>query len=190
MRKAMNNIATSVEPRFNFINTKFEGLYVVERSPISDSRGYFERAFCHEEFSNYGDSSTVQINRSFTIDPGVIRGMHFQKSPYAEQKIVTCLAGKIFDVVIDTREESLTYRQWFGIELSAERPLSVLIPAGFAHGFQTLSENCLVEYFVNAPFTPNAENGINAMDPKIAISWPLPCSGMSDKDRKIPFLEN
>ena len=190
MRHAMNKIETFPASRFKFITTKFEGLYLLERSQINDNRGYFERAFCRDEFRNFSDVSTAQINRSFTNKAGVIRGMHFQTAPYAEQKIVTCLAGKIFDVVIDFREDSLTYLQWQGFELSAERPFSLVIPAGFAHGFQTLSQECLVEYFVNVPFTPSAERGVNAMDPTLAIEWPLPCTGISDKDQSIPFLQS
>ena len=190
MRQIMNKITTFSASRFKFITTKFEGLYLLERFPIKDSRGYFERAFCRDEFGNFSDVSTAQINRSFTNKAGVIRGMHFQIPPYAEQKIVTCLAGKIFDVVIDIREDSLTYLQWQGFELSAESPFSLLIPAGFAHGFQTLSQDCLVEYFVNVPFTPRAEQGVNAMDPKLSIKWPLPCAEMSDKDKNILFLQS
>jgi dTDP-4-dehydrorhamnose 3,5-epimerase len=190
MRQVMNKVTNFSESRFKFITTKFEGLYLLERSPIKDSRGYFERAFCRDEFGNFSDVSTAQINRSFTNKAGIIRGMHFQTPPYAEQKIITCLAGKIFDVVIDVRQDSLTYLQWQGFELSAELPLSLIIPAGFAHGFQALSQDSLVEYFVNMPFTPGAEQGINAMDPKLSIEWPLSCEGMSDKDKNIPFLQS
>ena len=186
----MNKVTTISTSRFKFLTTKFEGLYLLERSPTRDSRGYFERAFCRDEFDNFSDVSTAQINRSFTNRAGIIRGMHFQNPPFAEQKIITCLTGKIFDVVIDIRKNSPTYLHWQGFELSAENPFSLLIPAGFAHGFQTLSQNCLVEYFVNMPFTPDAEQGINAMDPKLTIDWPLPCAGISDKDKNIPFLQS
>ena len=119
---------------------------------------------------------------------GVVRGMHYQIDEHAEQKIITCLAGRIFDVAVDLRETSPTYLQWFGIELSPERPISLVIPRGFAHGYQSLEDNSLIQYLVSTPFEPAAERGLHPFDPTIGIEWPLPCSGISDKDAQRPFL--
>lgn len=176
-------------PRFKFTQTFLQGLYVVERCPIVDKRGYFERAYCEDEFSKFGLISTAQINRSFTHEAGIIRGMHYQAAPNSEQKIITCLSGEIFDVAVDVREKSPTFGQWFGIVLSARNAISLLIPPGFAHGYQTLVPDTHIEYFVSSPFAPDSEAGINPKDPTIAISWPLPCSGMSEKDRCLPLIE-
>jgi len=167
--------------------TKIEGVYVLDLEPRADSRGYFARVFAKEELAKQGVSyDIVHINRSLTIDKGTIRGLHYQKSPKEEDKIVQCLTGSIFDVALDLREDSKTYGQWVGEILSAENKKMLLIPKGFAHGFQTLEENALVEYFVTEYYAPECEIGIRWNDPFHKIAWPIQEAQVSEKDGKWP----
>ncbi|BBO19560.1 dTDP-4-dehydrorhamnose 3,5-epimerase [Candidatus Desulfobacillus denitrificans] len=175
--------------RFDVIDTPLAGLKVVQRKPIRDARGYFSRFFCAEEFRQAGLNSRIaQINHSHSKIAGTVRGMHYQLPPHAETKFVSCIRGEIFDVAVDLRRNSPTFLQWHGEILSAENQRSLLIPEGFAHGFQTLTEDCELLYLVSAAYAPTAEGGVNALDPMLKIEWPLPVTEMSEKDRSVLFL--
>lgn len=172
--------------RFTSIPTALQDLTVIERQRLGDNRGYFSRFFCADEISAFGQ--VAQINHTMTQAKGVIRGLHFQRAPHAETKFVSCLRGAIFDVAVDLRPESPTYLQWHGEILTEENARSLLIPAGFAHGFQTLSENCELIYVHDMPHAPEAEGGAHPLDPKLNIAWPLPVSQMSVRDSNFAML--
>ncbi len=175
--------------RFVDHETPLADLYVVERMRLADDRGYFSRLFCEDELGAlWPRGSAVQINESWTTGRGVVRGLHYQAAPHEEMKFVTCLSGRIFDVAVDVRPWSPTYLRWHGEELSAENMRSMLVPPGFAHGFQTLSEACLLLYLIDTPYAPAFEGGVNPLDPTLGIEWPLPISLLSDRDRNLPTL--
>ena len=175
--------------RFDIIDTPQAGLKIVQRKPIRDSRGFFSRFFCAEEFRQAGLGSTIaQINHSYSKNAGTVRGMHFQMPPHAERKFISCIRGKVFDVAVDLRKGSPTFLKWHGEVLSEENQRSLLIPEGFAHGFQALTADCELLYLVSAAYAPASEGGVNAQDPLLKIEWPLPITEMSDKDRNTPFL--
>ena len=175
--------------RFTVQASKLAGLQVIIRQPIVDARGWFERAYCADTFADLGMVKTIsQINRSFTSQKGSVRGMHFQTAPFAETKFVSCLKGEVFDVAVDLRANSPTFLQWHGEILSASNQRSLLIPEGFAHGFQTLSADCEMLYLHTAIFDHASASGINPLDPKLAIAWPLPVTKMSEGDRDRPIL--
>ena len=173
-----------------FIETKLKGCYQIEVIPHKDSRGWFSRTYCKNEFReiNY-NKEWVQLNQSFTKEKAVIRGMHFQLPPFTETKLVRCISGSVYDVAIDLRKASPTFLQWFGVEISAENKKMILIPDGFAHGFQTLTNNCELIYHHTNFYTPDAEGGIRYNDPIIGIKWPLQVSDISEKDSKYVFLK-
>lgn len=174
-----------------FTPTNLQGCFVVTISPISDNRGWFGRYFCSDEFANIGHTKEwLQLNHSFTEKKGTIRGMHFQKPPHQEVKLVRCIHGIIFDVVIDLRKESSTFLHWFSIELSAENRKMIYIPEGFAHGFQTLSDKCELLYHHSAQYQPGSEGGIKYDDPLVNIKWPMPLSNISDRDISYELLDN
>lgn len=174
-----------------FKKTKIEGVFIIEPELKKDSRGYFARIFAKEELKKSGVSfSIVHINRSLSKDKGVIRGLHFQKYPKAEDKIIQCLQGKIFDVALDIRKDSKTYGQWVGEILSVENKKMLLLPKGCAHGFQTLEEDSLIEYFVTQYYSPKCENGIRYNDPAFGIKWPIKNAILSEKDRNWPNFTN
>jgi dTDP-4-dehydrorhamnose 3,5-epimerase len=171
--------------------TPLDGLMIIQRKPISDERGLFERLFCADELAAAKiQMSIVQANRSVTARKGAVRGMHFQHPPHAEMKLVSCLAGKVFDVAVDLRRGSPTFLHWHAEELSAENHKSLLIPAGFAHGLQTLVDGCKLLYFHSAAYAAAAEAGIHPTDPRVGITWPLPIAEMSARDRSHPALAN
>jgi dTDP-4-dehydrorhamnose 3,5-epimerase len=175
--------------RFLVQPSKLAGLHVVVRQPIVDSRGWFERAYCFDSFAELGLNKTIsQINRSFTLKKGSVRGMHFQTAPFMETKIVSCILGEVFDVAVDLRTGSATFLQWHGEILSAKNNRSLLIPDGFAHGFQTLTDDCEMLYLHTQKFESQAASGINPLDPKLTIQWPLPVNEMSDGDRHRPMM--
>src|SRR5438034_3307954 len=157
-----------------YTSTKIEGVYLIQPKLISDDRGYFTRIFCKNELKDQNISYPIaQINRSFTKDIGMIRGMHYQKSPKGEDKIVQCLQGAIFDVALDLRKNSKTFGQWVGETLTAENMTMLLVPKGFAHGFQILEKNTTVQYFVSQFYAPKYENGIRWNDLFFNITWPI-----------------
>lgn len=170
--------------------TPIDGLLRVERSRRGDSRGTFSRFFDEASFAQAGwPGPVVHMNHTLTEELGTIRGLHFQHAPHAEWKYVSCLAGAVFDVAVDLRAESTSYGAWFGVTLSAENGHSLLIPAGFAHGFQTLVPRCELIYLHSAAYAPTAEDGVDALDPTLGISWPLPGSTRSARDVTLPRLD-
>ena len=175
--------------RLDFIDTPLTGLMVIQRNPIEDARGFLSRLYSNEEFSYAGASNPIaQINHSYTRMKGAVRGLHYQIPPFSETKIVNCLKGEIFDVAVDLRRDSSTFLHWHGEKLSASNNRSLLIPEGFAHGFQTLSENCELIYFHTAPYVQDAEAGLNVADTVLGINWPLPITEISDKDHSYPMI--
>lgn len=176
---------------FNIISTPLSGLKVVQRKVTKDHRGFFSRLYCDEEFRAFGvDKSIVQVNHSLTRKIGAVRGLHFQYPPHAEIKLVNCLKGEIWDVAVDLRSGSPTYLQWYGEILSATNNKSLLIPEGFAHGFQALSEDCELIYFHTAAYQAEAEGALNVEDPQLNIEWPLAIADLSQRDRSHPFIEH
>jgi len=173
--------------RFELIATPLAGLVLIQRQPLGDGRGYLERLYCAEELHAIAPGKPiVQINHTLTVKPGVVRGMHFQRPPHAEIKVVSCLRGEVYDVAIDVRENSPTFLQWHAEILSADNHRSLLIPEGFAHGFQTLTENCELLYFHTAAYHPEAEDALNARDPSLAICWPQAICELSSRDAAHP----
>lgn len=167
--------------------TKIEGVFIIELEPREDSRGYFARIFAKEELKKAGiDFSIVHINRSLSREKGVIRGMHYQKAPKGEDKIIQCLSGKIFDVALDLRSDSKTFGQWISEVLTPDNKKMLLLPKGCAHGFQTLEENTVVEYFVTEYYAPDFEDGVRYNDPRFAIEWPIKDAVLSEKDANWP----
>jgi len=180
-----------LDKKLNIINTNFLGLHIVEPNRMKDERGYFQRLFCSNEFAKINlDKPIVNINHSMTQKKGTIRGMHFQYQPYAEIKIVKCIKGAIFDVAIDIRQGSPTFMQSYSIELSDKNNLMLVIPEGFAHGFQSLEENSEIIYFVTNHYSKENESGLNPFDPRLNINWPLECNFISQKDKNSKLLPN
>jgi len=172
-----------------FNETNIKGLYNVELQPFTDNRGFFVRSYCDAALEEAGVIKSIkQINHSFTKKVGSIRGMHYQDSPHAEIKMVRCIAGEIFDVVIDLRKGSDTFLQWHGEYLNAENFKMMIIPEGFAHGFQIMKQNTELLYLHTASYTPEAEIGVLFNDEKIGIKWPLPVTDISDRDLKHEIM--
>lgn len=166
-----------------FSETKLSGAYIIEMEKRGDTRGFFARAYCQHEFADLGLMTTiVQTNVSFSQTKGTLRGMHYQAAPYAEAKLIRCTQGSIFDVIVDLRPASPTYKTWIGVELSAANHRMLYVPEGFAHGFLTLEDEVEVTYQVSQFYTPEAERGARWDDPAFGIEWPLPVSVISDKD--------
>ena len=166
-----------------------EGAFVIEPEPFTDDRGIFARVFCQRELQNIlHGKNIVQINHSLTRQKGAIRGMHFQYPPKAEIKMVKCLRGSVFDVMIDLRSDSSTFLNWHGEILSAENMKMLYIPEGFAHGFQTLEENCELLYLHTEFYSPEHEGSVRYDDPKIEIKWPLEATDISERDKNHPLL--
>lgn len=173
-----------------FIPTSLAGAYLIEPDPIMDERGFFARTYCQNEFAAIGlKANSVQCNISYNKMCGTLRGMHFQRQPNAEAKLVRCTAGAIYDVIIDLRQGSPSYMQWLGYELSAENRKALYIPEGFAHGFQTLADDTEVLYQMFNFFVPESASGVRWNDPAFHIEWPLNVSVMSDKDRTYPDFD-
>lgn len=176
--------------RFTILDTPLRGLKLVARKPMGDHRGYLERLYCVDEFESlFAGKPIAQVNRSLTRKRGSVRGMHFQRPPHAEAKLVTCLAGRVFDVAVDLRRASPTFLHWHGEVLSADNHRSLLIPEGFAHGFQALSEDCQLLYLHSASYQPGHEGGLHPQDPELAIAWPEPVAELSARDAGHPFLD-
>ena len=168
-------------------------VYKIATRRFADSRGWFSESYNAQRFAAAGlDRNWCQDNHSLSRPAGTLRGLHFQRDPQAQAKLVRCLRGRIFDVAVDVRAQSPTFRRWVGLELSAENGLQLLIPAGYAHGFLTLEPDCEVAYKVDAQYAPAAEGGIAWNDPAIAIDWPLPAGLgaplLSDKDADLSSL--
>ena len=177
--------------RFDIVDTPLYGLHIIQRKPFGDRRGYLERLFCSEEFKAFSPGKPiVQINHTLTARSGTVRGMHFQLPPHAETKFVSCLRGEVFDVAVDLRHNSSTFLHWHAELLSADNHKSLVIPEGFAHGFQTLTDDCEMLYLHTATYQPESEGGLNAKDSQLGITWPLPVTLLSNRDAKHPFLGN
>lgn len=175
--------------RFEILDTPIAGLLVLQRRPLGDQRGYLERLFCSEELAHFlAGKGIVQINHTLTARRGTVRGLHFQYPPHAEVKFVSCLRGEVFDVAVDLRQDSPTFLQWHAERLSADNHRSLVIPEGCAHGFQTLTDDCEMLYFHTAAHVPAAEGGLHALDPLLAIAWPLAVEGLSTRDAGHPLL--
>ena len=169
--------------------TPIEGLLVVEALTIADERGSFTRFFCPKGFDELLNGKVIaQVNNSKTDKVGSIRGLHFQQFPALETKFVRCTSGRVFDVAVDLRAKSATFLQWFGIELSAQNKKMLVIPEGFAHGFQVIEQESEMLYLHTEFYKPEHEGGIHFEDKKIAINWPLSCSEISEKDANLPRL--
>ncbi len=170
-----------------FTNTALPGAVIIDIERREDARGYFARTYCAREFEAHGlPTHMVQTNMSLTRQAGTLRGMHYQLAPHAEDKLVRCVRGAIWDAIIDIRPESPTYCAWIGVELSEANGRMLLVPKGFAHGFVTLTDNAEVTYQVSAFYTPESERGLRHDDPAFAIDWPVSVKDSSDKDRSWP----
>jgi len=167
------------------------GAYLIGLEPHADERGFFARAFCAREFAEHGlVERFVQANLSHNPHQGTLRGLHFQRSPHAEAKLVRCTRGVLFDIVVDLRAGSPTYAHWAGAELSADNRRALYVPEGCAHGFQTLSDDTEAFYLVSAFYTPDVEAGLRWDDPRLAIDWPIrPPRLISPKDAAWPTLD-
>ena len=166
-----------------FYETELKGAYIIELEKFEDERGFFTRVWDKKIMQDQGlKSDLVQMSFSFSKKKGTLRGMHFQEEPFREVKIVKCIQGKIFDVIIDLRVESRTYKKWIGIELSADKQKMIYVPEGFAHGFQTLEENTHVLYQMSNWFSPEHEKGIRWDDKDFNIRWPITDLIISKKD--------
>ena len=177
--------------RFDVHETSLAGLKLISRKKIEDQRGFFSRFFCAEEFLSIGLTKNIsQINHTLTKQVGAVRGLHYQRTPHEEIKIVSCLKGEVFDVAVDLRRDSDTFMQWHGEVLSAENSRSLFIPAGFAHGFQALTKNCELIYLHSTPYHQPSEGALNVNDPRLSIQWPLPITELSERDSSHPFIDS
>jgi dTDP-4-dehydrorhamnose 3,5-epimerase len=173
-----------------FSATDLEGVIAIDIEMQHDSRGYFARTICRDEFTSQGlVVDYAQDSTSFNKIRGTLRGLHYQNAPCAETKIVRCVQGAIYDVVVDMRPGSKTYLAWQGFELSASNGKALYVPEGLAHGFQTLTDATVVQYRISAPYAAHAAVGIRFDDPLIAIAWPEPVTAISEKDASWPDLE-
>ena len=166
-----------------------DGLKLITRRRAFDHRGFLSRIFCLTELAEGGWNNPVtQVNHSYTARAGAIRGMHYQRPPHSEMKCVTCIRGEVFDVAVDVRHDSASFLHWHGERLSAEYGGAMLIPEGFAHGFQALTDDVELIYFHSEIFTPDAEEVLNPLDPRLAIEWPLPVTDIASRDSASPML--
>jgi dTDP-4-dehydrorhamnose 3,5-epimerase len=173
-----------------FTPTPLGGSFIIEPQPFVDERGWFARVYCKNEFQQIGHQAEwVQLNHSVSHQIGTVRGMHFQLPPFREIKMVRCIAGAVFDVIVDIRNDSPTFLQWFGTELSAANKKMLYIPEGFAHGFQTLIDNSELIYHHSDFYTPGSEGGLKYDDRFLNIRWPLSVSLLSDRDAGHPYLD-
>ena len=177
--------------RFAVSDLPLEGLKIVERQCIGDNRGYLSRLFCADELAAAGWKKPVaQINHTHTARRGTVRGLHFQRLPHAEVKLVSCIRGEIWDVAVDVRAGSATFLHWHGQRLSADNNRALLIPEGFAHGFQSITDDVELLYCHSATYSANADTGLCPQDARLAITWPLAISELSSRDAGHLLLEN
>lgn len=171
--------------------TPLDGLCEIRHTPVGDARGRFTRLFCEQELALIRPNlHFTQINLSETHGRGTLRGMHYQTPPAAEAKLIRCLHGRVFDVAVDLRAGSPTFLQWHAMELAEDTDRAVFIPEGFAHGFQTLTDEAHLLYMHTAPWTPTCEAGLRHDDPRLAIEWPLPVAEISGRDRGYPLIDD
>lgn len=173
-----------------FTETKLKGAFIIEIDGFQDKRGLFARVFCQREFEAHGlNANVVNTNVSRSVHKATLRGMHFQRQPMAESKLVRCTKGALYDVIIDLRPNSPTYKEWIGVELTEQNYRMLYVPEGFAHGFQTLVEQTEACYQVSQFYAPDHEGGVRWDDPNFDIKWPLAPSVMSEKDQNWPNFE-
>jgi dTDP-4-dehydrorhamnose 3,5-epimerase len=173
-----------------FTELPLGGAYLVEMLPLVDERGFFARAYCAEEFSARGLGAVLrQCSVSYNNRKSTLRGLHYQAAPHEEHKLVRCTAGAVFDVIVDIRPGSPTYRRWYGLELSAENRRSLFIPPGFAHGFMTLSDHSEIYYMISVQHVSESGRGLRWSDPALAIRWPAQPEVISERDAAYPLLD-
>jgi dTDP-4-dehydrorhamnose 3,5-epimerase len=174
-----------------FTKTTVNDAYIVELDKREDHRGFFARTWDKNEFEEHNlNSNLVQCNVSFSKKRGTLRGMHYQKKPFEESKLIRCTKGKIFDVIIDLRTHSSTFKKWFGVELTQENYKMLYVPEGFAHGFQSLEDNSEIIYQVSEFYTPNSELGIHWNDPAFNITWPIEEKTITEKDNSWKLFDS
>ena len=175
-----------------FAATQLDDAWLIEVEPREDQRGFFARTWCRQELAAQGlDTEIAQESLSYNRHRGTLRGLHFQRSPHEETKIVRCTRGGIFDVIVDLRPRSPTYLQWQGFELTAENRKALYVPKGFAHGFQTLTDEAEIAYQISAFYAPDSAGGYRYDDPEFGIAWPLPVTAISERDLEwLPFKSN
>jgi dTDP-4-dehydrorhamnose 3,5-epimerase len=174
-----------------YIETPLKGAYIIELEPFRDSRGLFARTFCKKEFQKIGHNKEfVQFNHSLTLQKGTIRGMHYQVPPNSEIKLIRCVRGNVYDVIIDIRSGSTTFLNYFAVELNEDNMKMIYVPEGFAHGFQTLENNTQLIYHHTQFYSPQHERGIRYNDPVIAVEWPLEPMNVTEKDKNYPLIDN
>ena len=174
-----------------FIETPLKGAFIIEPEPVRDQRGFFSRTWCKHEFAEHELAfEIVQCSISYNVKKGTLRGMHYQSLPHEEAKLVSCIRGSIYDVIVDLRPDSSTYIKWFSLELNETNRRFIYIPKGFAHGFQSLEDNTEVFYQISEFYNPNSSKGILWNDASLQINWPLSISEISDKDLSYKQLEN
>lgn len=170
-----------------FRPTRIQRAWIIEPEPVRDERGFFARLYCRETFLAQGvDLAVSQINTAFNRQRGTLRGMHFQKAPHEEGKLVRCVAGAVFDVIVDLRQESATVGDWVGVTLDARSRLALYVPPGCAHGYVTLTEDTELFYLMGAPQVGPAAHGIRWNDPRLSIAWPIEPVVISERDRTWP----
>jgi len=173
-----------------FTETPLAGAFVLDLCPVEDDRGFFARSFCAEEFAQRGlVAPASQCSVSFNARRGTLRGLHFQAPPHDEEKLVRCTAGALFDVIVDLRRDSGTYRRWFGLELTADNHRSLYIPKGFAHGFISVAERTEVFYMISVPYAAGSARGLRWSDPAVGVRWPMDPQVISRRDAEFPLLD-
>ena len=176
---------------FAVLPTPINGLVQFQRQPFGDDRGSFERLFCREALAALGFSEPVaQVNHSITQTLGTIRGLHYQAPPCMEDKVVACVRGRVFDVAVDLRKGSPTFLKWHAAELTDSNHMGLMIPQGFAHGFQTLSDDAVLIYVHSQPYVPKASRGVHFADPALAIDWPVEVTRVSEADGSWPYIQD
>ncbi|KAF3362572.1 dTDP-4-dehydrorhamnose 3,5-epimerase [Chlamydiales bacterium STE3] len=173
-----------------FEQTKLPGSFLIDLEKKGDERGFFARFFCTKEFENQGlETNFIQVNNSLSAKKGTLRGIHYQLHPKSEVKLVRCISGSLFDVIVDLRSDSPTFGQWFGAELSAENRRMMYVPRGFGHAFLTLQDDTEALYMVSESYSPSHERGLRWDDPRFGIQWPMKPIVISDKDQNHPFFD-
>lgn len=171
--------------------TELDGVLIIEPKVFGDNRGWFMETYSRRDFENAGITAEfVQDNRSFSSKKGIIRGLHFQRNPMCQAKLLTCLKGEILDVAVDLRKDSPTYKKWISVKLTAENKKQIFIPKGFAHGFLTLTDDVEIMYKCDELYSPECDGGIRFDDPEIGVEWGVENPILSEKDKNAPYLKD
>ncbi len=171
--------------------TELDGVLIIEPKVFGDNRGWFMETYSRRDFEDAGITAEfVQDNRSFSSKKGIIRGLHFQRNPMCQAKLLTCLKGEILDVAVDLRKDSPTYKKWISVKLTAENKKQIFIPKGFAHGFLTLTDDVEIMYKCDELYSPECDGGIRFDDPEIGVEWGVENPILSEKDKNAPFLKD